>query len=120
MDKMAKFEWLRRQDGTSEFEEFIESLPAKDAAKLLAVIQNTETNGIQVAVRMKWVKKLECDLYELRSKQGGDMQRVIYFHKIEAEYLITHGFTKKTQKTPRREIEHAREMRRLYEEGRLK
>jgi phage-related protein len=63
---------------------------------------------------------LEDDLYELRSKQGSDIQRVIYFHKIETRYLITHGFTKKTQKTPENEIEHAREMRRQYREGKLK
>jgi phage-related protein len=120
MKKKAEFDWLRRQDGTSEFEEFVDSLPAKDAAKLLAVIANTETNGIRVAISMQWVKKLEDDLYELRSKQGNNAQRVIYFHKAETKYLITHGFTKKTQKTPRREIEHAREMRRLYGEGHLK
>ena len=120
MDKKTEFDWLRRQDDTSEFEEFLESLPVKDAAKLLAVIQSIETNGIQVAILMKWVKKLEEDLYELRSKQGSDIQRVIYFHKVETKYLITHGFTKKTQKTPQREIEHAREMRRQYKEEKLK
>jgi phage-related protein len=120
MDKKAEFIWLRRADNTSEFEEFIASLPPKDAAKLLAVIQNTEIHGITIAISMKWVKKLEDDLYELRSKQGSDIQRVIYFHKMGAQYLITHGFTKKTQKTPANEIEHAREMRRRYKEGILK
>jgi phage-related protein len=107
---------LRRQDGTSEFEEFIASLPIKDAAKLLAVIANTEALGVQVAIQMQWVKKIEDDLYELRSRQGNDIQRVIYFQVIETKYMITHGFTKKTQKTPENEIEHAREMRRKYKE----
>jgi phage-related protein len=118
--KKIEFDWLRRQDGTSEFETFIASLPIKDAAKLLAVIANTETFGIQVAMQMQWVKKLKYDLYELRSRQGSNIQRVIYFHVIEARYMITHGFTKKTQKTPENEIEHAREMRRKYKEGKLK
>ena len=116
MEKKTEFDWIRRPDGTSEFEEFIAALPVKDAAKLLAVIQNTETFGMQIATQMQWVKKLEGDLYELRSKQGSNIQRAIYFHEIETKYLITHGFTKKTQKTPDSEIEHAREMRRHYKE----
>jgi phage-related protein len=66
---------------------------------------------------MKWTKKLEDDLYELRSKQGSDIQRAIYFQKVGTEYLITHGFTKKSQKTPKTEIEHARAMRKSYLEG---
>jgi phage-related protein len=120
MNKKVEFDWLRNQDDSSEFEIFIASLPIKDAAKLLAVIANTELLGIQVAIQMQWVKKLEYDLYELRSRQGSNIQRVIYFHVIETKYMITHGFTKKTQRTPEKEIEHAREMRQKYREGELK
>jgi phage-related protein len=120
MDKKMGFVWIKRPDGTSEFEEFIDSLPRKDAAKLLAVIHNTEIEGMIVAIKMQWIKKLENDLYELRSKQGSDIQRVLYFHKIGNKYVITHGFSKKTQKTPENEKQHAREMRRLYKEGKRK
>ena len=116
MRKKAEFDWIRRSDGTSEFEEFIDSLPVKDAAKLLAVIHNTEIEGIVIATRMQWVKKLEYDLYELRSRQGSNIQRAIYFHKSGTKYVITHGFTKKTRKTPEREIEHALGMRSQYAE----
>ncbi|MDR2163922.1 MAG: type II toxin-antitoxin system RelE/ParE family toxin [Clostridiales Family XIII bacterium] len=34
--------------------------------------------------------------------------------------MITHGFSKKTDKTPEGELEHAREVRRQYKEGKLK
>jgi len=117
MKKKAEFDWIRRHDGTSEFEEFIDLLPVKDAAKLLAVIRNTEIEGIATAIKMQWVKKLDYDLYELRSKQGGNIQRAIYFHKSGTQYMITHGFTKKTQKTPNQEIEHGRVMRGQYRKG---
>ena len=116
MKKRVEFDWIKRADGTSEFVEFIDSLPIKDSAKLLAVINNTEIEGIQTAIKMQWAKKLEYDLYELRSKQGGDIQRAIYFHKVGTQYIITHGFTKKTQNTPKREIDHAKAMRKRYEE----
>ena len=38
------------------------------------------------------------------------------FIVINNRYIITHGFTKKTQKTPKREIIHAKQIRREFEE----
>jgi len=116
-DMKISFDWIKRSDGTSEFEDYLDSLPDKDAEKLMAVIAAVESHGLLVSARMKWTKKLEDDLYELRSKQGSDIQRAIYFQKVGAEYLITHGFTKKSQKTPKDEIEHAKAMRKRYLEG---
>ena len=40
---------------------------------------------------MKWVKKLDNNLYEIRSKFGSNIQRAIYFQKVNNEYIITHG-----------------------------
>jgi len=114
---IIRFDWIKRSDGSSEFEDYLDSLPDKDAAKLLAVITAVEEHGLIVSARMQWTKKLENGLYELRSKQGSDIQRVIYFQKVKTEYLITHGFTKKTQKIPIAEIEHAKAMRKRYLEG---
>lgn len=114
-----EFRAIQRKDGTSEFVEFLESLPAKDAAKLLAAIEKTQDAGLLVAQRLEWVKKLDTNLYELRSKVGNNIQRAIYFQKVGNKYLITHGFTKKTQKTPRREIEHAKRIREQYMKGEL-
>ncbi len=37
------------------------------------------------------------------------------FMKSNNKYIITHGFTKKTQKTPIREINHAITIKREYE-----
>lgn len=111
------FDWIRREDGTSEFEDYLDSLPDKNAEKLLAVISIVEEQGLVVAARMQWTKKLDDDLYELRSKQGSDIQRAIYSQKVGTEYLITHGFTKKSQKTPQAEIEHAKAMRNACKEG---
>jgi phage-related protein len=114
MVQNPEFDWVRREDGTSEFEDFVASLPAKDAAKLLAVIRNTEVQGLSVAVRMQWVKKLDGDLYELRSNRANNIQRAIYFQVVGSKFVITHGFTKKTQKTPVHEIEHAQHVRSRY------
>ncbi|MCT0449989.1 type II toxin-antitoxin system RelE/ParE family toxin [Lactococcus lactis] len=118
-NKKATFRPLYRQDGTSEFEEFYEQLPDKDRQKLLLIIANTEEKGMQIAMRQSWVKKLDTNLYELRSKVGTNIQRALYFQKVGSEYLITHGFTKRTQKTPKKEIEHAKNLREKYLKGEL-
>lgn len=53
---------------------------------------------------------------EIRSKVSSNIQRALYFHVINNRYIITHGFTKKTQKTPRSEIKHARQLKQEFEE----
>jgi phage-related protein len=117
--KKINFRPLKRRDGTSEFEDFYEALPSKDRQKLLLIINQTELDGLQIAIRQKWVKKIDKNLYELRSKVSSNIQRAFYFQNVGDEYLITHGFTKKTQETPRREINHAKELRKKFEEGEL-
>lgn len=64
---------------------------------------------------MQWVKKIEKDFYEIRVKRGSNIQRVIYFHIFGNRYLITHGFTKKSTKTPIKEIVRAKAIREKYE-----
>ena len=53
---------------------------------------------------------------EIRLKCPNSIQRALYFHVINNRYIITHGFTKKTQKSPKREIIHAKQIRREFEE----
>ena len=98
-----------------EFEEYLDSLSDKDAAKLLAVINNIEEKGLAIAERQKWIKKLTSNLYEIRSKRSSNIHRAIYFHWENNKYIITHGFTKKTQNTPKREIEKGIRRRGIYE-----
>lgn len=50
----------------------------------------------------------------MSSRAANNTQRTIYFHAIDNMYIITHGFTKKIQKTPKREINHAKNLRQEY------
>lgn len=70
-----------------------------------------QEHGILAAQRMQWIKKQDNNLFELRSKTGNNIQRALHFHVEHGHYIITHGFTKKTQKTPLREINHAKSLR---------
>lgn len=106
-----EFESYKRKNGHDEFLEFIEELPIKDQQKLLEVIELTQEKGLLTAQKMKWIKKLDDNLFELRSKVSSNIQRVLYFHVVNGRYVITHGFTKKTKTIPKREIKHAKQIR---------
>ncbi|WP_367986210.1 type II toxin-antitoxin system RelE/ParE family toxin [Streptococcus sp. ZY1909104] len=110
-----KFEFYERPNGQVEFIEFLQSLPVKDRAKLLDIIQHVQEHGLLVAQRMEWVKKLDKEIFEIRSKVSSNIQRALYFHVVDNRYVITHGFTKKTQKTPKGQIEHAKAMKLEFE-----
>lgn len=112
-----KFEFYTRPNGHTEFIDFLQTIPLKDQQKLLATITNIQEHGIIVAQRMEWVKKLEGNLFEIRSKVSSNIQRAMYFHVVGERYIITHGFTKKTQKTPISEIEHAKKLRKEFEDN---
>ena len=99
-----KFISYTRPNGHNEFEEFYNSLPTKDRNKLRATIDMIEEAGIQASIQLEWVKKLDSEIYEIRSKISSNIQRALYFHVRNNQYIITHGFTKKTQKTPTKEI----------------
>lgn len=111
-----KFVAYTRPNGHNEFEEFYNSLPIKDRNKLRATIDMIEEAGIQAAIQLEWVKKLDSEINEIRSKVSSNIQRALYFHVKNNQYIITHGFTKKTQKTPIKEIERAKQIKYEFEE----
>jgi len=111
-----KFEFYTRPNGHNEFLEFYSTLPLKDQQKLLATINRIEKDGLLIAQRLELVKKLDYEIYEIRSKHSNNIQRALYFHASHNKYIVTHGFTKKTQKTPSREIQRAKVIKKEYEE----
>ena len=62
-------------------------------------------------------KKLDgMDIWEFRTLYKGIQYRLLAFWDTDAETLViaTHGFVKKTQKTPSKEINKAEAIRKLY------
>lgn len=108
------FDWVKREDGTSEFEDFVSRLNSKDKVKTLALIHRIEENGLEVSKKQKWIKKLDLNLYEIRFNGGFRIWRAIYFHVYQDKFLITHAFFKKTRKTPKKEINRAKNIRQKY------
>lgn len=55
-------------------------------------------------------------LYEIRVQSGSDIFRIFCFFEYNNLVVIGHGFQKKTQKTPEREIERGERIKREYYE----
>ena len=61
-----------------------------------------------------YIKHLDGDIWELRPLRD----RILFVGLVEGSYVLLHHFMKKTQKTPKREIEQAkRELADLMERG---
>lgn len=69
--------------------------------KVLSYIGALEKYGTQIGE--PYVKYLESGIWELRPLRN----RILFFCYRDNKYVLLHHFIKKTQKTPRREIEKA-------------
>ena len=100
------------QNGNVPVREFLDSLDIKMRLKMLRSIQALQDMGI--SLRMPLSEALNDGIFELRAKVGTDISRVMYFFVVGNQAVLTHGFVKKTQKTPPREIERAKKLRDDY------
>jgi len=88
--------------------------PVREWLKEMA-LENRKAIGEDIMlVQFRWplgmplVRKLETDLWEVRSGlNGGNIARV-FFTVNEGTMVLLHGFIKKSQKTPQKDLELAR------------
>ncbi len=83
-------------------------LPADIRAKFSRIVMLIESHGLE-RVREPHVKHVDDRLWEMRMRGRDGIARAIYVTASGRRVVVVHVFTKKTQKTPRREIELARE-----------
>ncbi len=103
---MREVRFYRTADGRCPVEEFLDSVGAKQAQKVLWVLRVV---GELPRVPDQYLKKLVGteDLWEVRADFGGDAFRLLGFFDEGLLVILTNGFAKKTQKTPSREIGRA-------------
>lgn len=99
------------------FLKFINSLNDSQARKVFYVIDMLKS---QERLSEKFVKHLEDGIYELRVEYAGDIFRVLFIFDEGQIILLFNGFHKKTQKTPLKEIELAKKLRREYYDDKSK
>lgn len=105
--KPCKVYYYISASGENPVKSFIESLTEKQARKIARVISYIEGYGLITAI--PHIKKLTgTPLWEIRIL-GQDNIRVLYASVLSNSVLFVHGFIKKSQQTPKKEIKTALE-----------
>ncbi|MGD9475368.1 MAG: type II toxin-antitoxin system RelE/ParE family toxin [Eubacteriaceae bacterium] len=104
--------FYEKANGSEPAKEFLDTLDNKMLAKMLRTITILEKNG--PSLREPYSKPLGDGIFELRAKVGSDISRVLYFFFYNRQIVLTHGFIKKQNKTPKNEIEKAKKYRNEY------
>jgi phage-related protein len=84
----------------------VEVLPEDMRARLARIAKLIEEKGLE-RVGEPHVKHLEGRLWEIRLKGRSGISRALYVTAVGKRVVIVRVFMKKTEKTPRREIELA-------------
>ena len=98
------------------FEKFYEQQTEKVQKKILWTLRIIEELERIPEVYIKYLKNTS-GLYEIRIQVGNNIYRIFCFFDIDNLVVIGHGFQKKSQKTPKQEIERAEQIKREYYES---
>ena len=102
-------EFYETADGKVPTQKFLDSLEPKMNAKMVGLMEILEEKG--TLLREPYSAPLEDGIFELRAVQGSNISRALFFFYLQGRIIITHGFIKKTQKTPKAQIELAKKYR---------
>lgn len=88
-------------DGKSQVKEFIKTLPQSDQKKIFALLCRTADHG--TLSNEEKFRKLDDGIWEFKSFQ---VRLLCYFERHRL-IILTHGFIKKKDRTPKSEIDRA-------------
>ena len=119
-DYMTEFKLIayEKESGEVSVEEFLDFVNPKMRAKIFGLLGILQEKGNML--KEPYSKHLDDGIFELRCKFGSDITRVLYFFYYEGKIILTNGFVKKTQKTPKEEIQIAKDRRKDFIERVMK
>lgn len=102
-------EFYTDASGYCPVQEFLDSLSAKDSARVVRAMNLLEEFGL--ALSSPYVKHLTSygKLWELRVPAGKNDYRVFYFAHTGERFIMLHGIRKRTRKTPKCDLETAQQ-----------
>lgn len=110
-------EFYERSDGKIPVLEYLLSLNPKLRAKAFLEIELLKNHGTNL--REPYVKAIHGDKYkdifELRVRFASDISRIFYFTFKNNTFVLLNGFTKKSDKTPQKELDKAIRYKKDYE-----
>lgn len=100
-----KISFYQSSNGRIPVKEYLKSLGSFQIAKIRNVFRLLKEFGSRNSyIFIKKIKgKKYNGLYEIKVRYS----RVLYFLDINNEYILLHGYTKKTNKSPERELDIA-------------
>ena len=100
---MNKILFYKEENGKSPIIDFLDNLNSKHALKVTWVLNLIEEHD---QIPKTYFKKLvnTDDIWEVRVQSGNDIYRLLCFKSNNRIIVLTNGFQKKTQKTPKNEI----------------
>jgi len=124
-DSLMKNKGIRANSNSSASIEFYENDSGCPVADFLNGIQDEKLKEKTVrnihilsqkgtAIREPLSSYVLDGIYELRTKQGGNIDRVFYFFVFGNKIILTNGYIKKSQKLDKKEFEKAKKYRDDY------
>ena len=107
-----KIEFFKFPNDNSPVLDWFQSQEPKVKAKLARIFDLLEGEGISVG--KPYVAPLEDKLYEIRIEQDTNIYRILYFAYTDKRFILLHGFQKKTQKTPKKELDLSKERMKAF------
>ena len=98
--------FYRTKAGNSPIEAYLDRLPDRDKARFMDVVEEIEQHGLQAA-RVVF-KPIDGKLWETKLKSYSGSFRIFYVMVSREEMIWLHVFSKKSQKTPQKELKIAR------------
>jgi phage-related protein len=104
-----KIIYYETTDGDCPIRTFIESRGEREQAKIFSWVSLLEEQGPQLP--RPYADLLEDGIHELRIRLSGEEIRVLYFFCYRDFIVLTHVFSKHTQRVPPAEIRGAQRCR---------
>ena len=105
-------EYYESEGGNLPVRDFIDSLAEQHQAKIIQRVDMLAAKG--TTLKEPAVKNIKGKIWELRIFVKENTYRIFYFAYTGRRMVLLHGFTKKTEKTPQREIDIAEERMKDY------
>src|SRR2546422_9447945 len=103
--------FFRSESGDEPVREWLKSLPREERR---IIGENIKAVQFGWPLGMPLVRKLDKNLWEIRSRLPDRIARVL-FTTGEGRMILLHGFIKKSQKTPQEDLQLAKTRRRLLQ-----
>jgi phage-related protein len=110
---MNTIKFYSTRSGSIPVKEFLDSLSSKHAQKIVWVLELIEQLD---QIPVQYFKKLKStdDIWEVRARVGSNSFRILGFIDGNEFIILTNGFAKKSQKTPKNEIKIAEQRKADY------